>query len=469
MKCLLISPPFDPNSVTRRFPPVSLLYLAASLRKFGHEPIILDLGVLIDKNEQDLIEIAIQAVNEHNPGLIGFTCSSSAFPLAKKSAAYIKESFPNIKIIVGGMHPTLFPKEILENCSFIDYIALGEADNSLIKLCDLLDKNETEVIAPGIGQRTKDGKIVIGERLELIENLDELPMPAWQDISITDYHYDYSSWLNPKKHKIDIVAPVLTSRSCPFNCNFCAFNTLMGRGFRYHSPKRVVDEIERLNKQFGVNYFEFIDDNMGIKKSRLIEICNEILKRNLDIQFTSMSGLHIATIDKDVVDALCDAGYLHAILPIEHASEFIRNKVIGKKLSRDKIFKVAELFKKRNVITRGFFIIGFPEETDETIQETISMIKELDLDLVNVFNLIPFPGTRLFQQCLDHKLFLNKVDANTLWKGELALDTSDRSCSGFYLKPFLMSMEKLIAYRQEIDQLVRERQQQTQLKIKNLA
>ncbi|MEK8016852.1 MAG: radical SAM protein [Candidatus Parabeggiatoa sp.] len=443
---------------------MSLLYLAASLRKFGHEPIIYDLGVFTGTNEEGLKEIAFQAVSEHKPELVGFTCSSSSFPFVIKSADYIKKSFPNLKIVIGGMHPTLFPREILENCSAIDYIAIGEADNSIVKLCDRLDNKEIDSIVPGMAQRTKEGKIVIGERLELIKNLDDLPMPAWQDIAINDYHFDYSGWLNPKKHKIDVVAPILTSRSCPFDCNFCAFNTLMGRGFRYHSPERVVDEIEKLHKQFGVNYFEFIDDNIGIKKSRLIAICNEILKRNLDIQFTSMSGLHIATLDQEVINALCDAGYLHAILPVEHASDFIRNKVIGKKLSRRKIFEVAELFKKRNIMTRGFFIIGFPEETEQTIKETIQMIKELDFDLVNVFNLIPFPGTRLFQQCLEHKLFLNKVDTNTLWKGELGLDTSDRS--GFYLKPLAMSMEKLMAYRQEIDQLVHEKQQQTQLKIK---
>ncbi|MDM8563181.1 cobalamin B12-binding domain-containing protein, partial [Candidatus Marithioploca araucensis] len=195
---------------------MSLLYLAGSLRKFGHEPVISDLGVFIGTDENSLKEIALQTVNEHQPELVGFTCSSSSFPLVRKIAAYIKESFPNVKIIVGGMHPTLFPKEILENCPAIDYIAIGEADHSLIKLCDILDRNETEAIAPGIAQKTIEGKIVIGERPEPIKNLDDLPMPAWQDISINDYHFDYSGWLNPKKQKINIVAPILTSRSCPF-------------------------------------------------------------------------------------------------------------------------------------------------------------------------------------------------------------------------------------------------------------
>ncbi len=465
MKCLLVSPPYsNPDNVGRLFPPVSLLYLAANLRKFGHEPFISDLGVFTDANDQYLNGIVLQTISEHKPELVGFTCLiSSAFPFIRKSAISIKESFPNIKIVIGGMHPTLFPKEILENCPAIDYIAIGEADNSLVKLCDILDSKDTNSIIPGMGQRTVNGKIVIGERLEFIKNLDELPMPAWQDISISDYRFDYSAWYNPKKHKIDLVAPILTSRSCPFDCNFCAFNTLMGRGFRYHSHKRVVDEIEILHKQFGVNYFEFIDDNMGIKKARLITICNDILKRNLDIQFTSLSGLHISTIDQEVVEALCAAGYLHAIIPIEHASDFIRNKVIGKKLSREKIFEVVKLFKRKGIMTRGFFIIGFPEETDETIRETIRMIKELDLDLVNVFNLIPFPGTRVFQQCMVHNLFLNKVDINTLWNGELALDTTDQR--GFYLKPFAMPIEKLIEYRQEIDELIHEKQQQAQLKI----
>jgi radical SAM superfamily enzyme YgiQ (UPF0313 family) len=235
----------------------------------------------------------------------------------------------------------------------------------------------------------------------------------------------------------------------------------MGRGFRYHSPKRVVDEVEMLHKQFGVNYFEFIDDNMGIKKSRLIDICNEIVKRKLDIQFTSLSGFHIPTLDREVIDALCTAGYLYAILPIEHGSDFIRNKIIGKNLSREKIFEVTNLFKEKGLMTRASFIIGFPEETEETLKETMQMIQEIDVDITKVFNLTPFPGTPVFQQCLKHDLFLKEVDINNLWKGEFVLDLVRE---GFYLKPFALSIERLIEYRQEIEALICWKQQQSQSK-----
>ncbi len=461
MKCLLISPPY-PNldGVRRLFPPVSLLYLAASLRKFGHEPIILDIGTLVC---QEPMEVIIEKIRENEPQVVGLTCLiSSAFPFIRKASTRIKELFPNIRIVIGGMHPTLFAKEILENCPAIDYIAIGEADFSLIKLVELLVDDKPNFIAPGMAQRTQDGKIIITERLPFVKDIDELPMPSWEDISIIDYKFDYSKWYNPKGHKFDVVAPVLTSRSCPFDCNFCAFNTLMGRGFRYHSPKRVVDEIEILHNKFGINYFEFIDDNISIKKARLIEICNEIIRRKLDIQFTSLSGFHISTVDEEVVDALCAAGFLHAIIPIEHGSDFMRDKVIGKKISRKKIFEVTKLFKQKGIMTRGFFILGFPEETEETVKETVSMIKELDLDLINVFNLIPFPGTRVFQQCLEHNLFSDSVDTNTLWNGEFTLDATEQN--GFYLKPFAMSIEELSKYRQEIDDLIFHKHQQTQIK-----
>jgi len=191
MKCLLI--PSDVNQTTRWYPPVSLIYLAASLRRAGHEPIIRDFSVLPETDEEGLKEAAFQAVREHQPDLVGFTCSSPSFPLSRKNAAYIKASFPDIKIIIGGMHPILFPEEILESCPFIDYVAIGEADNSFVKLCDMLEADDIHSIAPGMAQRIKAGEIIIGERLELIKDLDELPMPAWQDVFIDDYRYDYSS------------------------------------------------------------------------------------------------------------------------------------------------------------------------------------------------------------------------------------------------------------------------------------
>lgn len=463
MKCLLVSPPpADAESLKRLFPPMSLLYLAASLRKFRHEPIVFDLATLPDNSEEELVTAVMEKIAGADIRLLGITCLiSSSFPFIRKLTEKIKRFYPDLKIVIGGMHPTIFAKEILHHCHDIDYIAIGEAEESFVTLCSLIENGDNIDVVPGFTHRNKHGQIVTGERLPFVKRLDDLPMPSWQDISINNYQFDYSNWYNPKKHKINIVAPILTSRSCPFDCNFCAFNTLMGRGFRYHSPKRVVDELEFLYKEYGVNYFEFIDDNLAIKKTRIIEICNEIIKRNLDIQFTSLSGLHVSTIDKDVVDALHKAGFLHAIIPVEHGSEFIRNEIIGKRTSREKIFEVTRLFQDKGIMTRGFFIIGFPEETRETIRETVQMIHELNLDLINVFNLIPFPGTKVFQQCLEQGLFLNNVDIDTLWNGEFTLDTTDSN--GFYLKPSSMSMDELLECRLEIDELIKSKHQKTQM------
>lgn len=113
---------------------------------------------------------------------------------------------------------------------------------------------------------------------------------------------------------------------------------------------------------------------------------------------------------------------------------------------------MAKLFKSKGIMTRGFFIIGFPEETEDTIKETLKMIEDLDLDLINVSNLIPFPGTKVFKQCIDEKILMGNIDINNLWKGEFSLDTTVGNT--FYIKPSNISMEKLNYYRKIFDELI---------------
>jgi radical SAM superfamily enzyme YgiQ (UPF0313 family) len=128
--------------------------------------------------------------------------------------------------------------------------------------------------------------------------------------------------------------------------------------------------MEMLYKDYGLSYFGFADDNLTLNKSHIITICNEIIRRGMVIQFESINGYNLASMDKEIVDAMVHAGCVYVILPIEHGCDHIRNEIIGKRLERQKILEVTELYKAYNLLTRGYFIMGFPEDTNETLEET---------------------------------------------------------------------------------------------------
>jgi radical SAM superfamily enzyme YgiQ (UPF0313 family) len=275
-------------------------------------------------------------------------------------------------------------------------------------------------------------------------------MPAWDLVNIPDYCTDHSTWYNPKGLDIKMSVPLLTSRSCPFNCNFCSAHEMMGRGLRMHSAVRVVDEMERLYQGHGLNYFGFVDDNLTLNKRHVLSVCNEIVKRGLNIQFESFNGYNIASMDEDIVQAMCGAGCVYVIMPIEHGSDYMRNQIIGKKLPRDKIFSLAELYKKHNLLTRGVFIMGFAEDTVETLEETYRMMIELQLDLYNVFTLIPFPGTAVFDQAMRDKLFVNDITSDRLWEGTFELNALHDQ---IFLKPYKMNLDQVREYRAKFDSM----------------
>ena len=226
----------------------------------------------------------------------------------------------------------------------------------------------------------------------------------------------------------------------------------MGRKFRKRSPKRVVDEITHLHKEYDINYFGFIDDNVNLDKSHIIEICDEIVRRKLDIQFEPTCGLHLASMDDDVARALSMAGCVFARLPIEHGNDYIRNKVIGKNLKREQIFQAANSLRKYGMRLSTMSIMGFPEDTPETLQDTYDLLLELNADLNYVFNLIPFPGTRVFNQVKEQGLLLASFSEDQIWKGEIDLDPVQKE-QQYYLKPQHMSLDQLDAFRHKFNEI----------------
>jgi len=458
MNILLISPPkLEGLKESKGTIPVPLLHLAAVLRRDGHAPSILDLSIYYPGPRDDptvfYLDIVRRSLRAIEPGMVGINCFTTIhFPVVLELAETIKAASPGMPIAVGGAHPSLFPREILEKSTAFDYVAIGEAEDSIIELVTALQAGNREHLdhVQSIAFR-RDGHAVITARRSFLSNLDELPEPAWDMISLPDYYADHSHWYNPKGLAFHLSVPILSSRSCPFTCNFCSIYTTMGRKLRMRSPGKVVDEIQMLHQERGQNYFGFIDDNVNVNKKHILGICDEIVRRGLNIEWETTCGTYLGALDDEIVAAMAGAGCVFARLPIEHGNDQMRI-VIGKKLPREKIFAAAESFKRHRIFTSSMYIMGFPEDTAETLEDTRQMILDLQLDLNYVFNIIPFPGTRLFEQASRDGLFLESFDPDQLWRGGINLDPVQDE-TRFFIKPYQMELDALHYYRRVFDSL----------------
>ena len=464
MKVLLVAPYTERKNsksveIKREdfIPSAALLHLAAVLRANNYEPIVVDLNnAVVHEQKGDYLnyckKIIIDKLNESKPDLVGINCLFSGnFQNVLEFAKTIKSHSPNLKIAIGGIHPTTFPEEILSNCNNIDYIAIGEGENTIVSLAaSIKAKNENLLTTiKSFAYRDKDGVVRINREKNYIEDLDSLPMPAWDLVNLQKFEMNLDHYYNPQKLPIKHKAAIFASRACPLACNFCDMFMVMGKKHRKRNPKIIVDEIELLNKNHGVNYFSFMDDNLTLNKAHVIELCDEIIKRKLKIVFDTRNGLWVNSLREEVVAKMAEAGLAWASLAIEHGDDYIRNKVIKKNLSRKKIFEVVKLLKKYKIMSASLFIMGFPEDTNETLQNTYDMMNEIQTDKTSCSTLIPFPETALFKQVVRDNLFIKKRILDEMWKTPISLDQNE-----FVIKPYNMSVDDLYEWRGKFDKLI---------------
>ena len=461
MKVLLIAPYVNLNvdKDTQRedfYPSAALLHLASILRMNNYEPIIVDLNnsVVHEQKEKymDYCNAIIKdSLEKHKPDLVGINCLfSGVFPDVLDFAKTVKTYSKELMVCIGGIHPTSHYKEILEKSNHVDCVAIGEGENTIVALAAAVKSKNYKLMEKiqSFAFKDKDGNIKINREKNYIENLDELPMPAWDLINFNKFKMNLKTYYNPKNLDIQYKAAIFSSRACPLACNFCDMFLVMGKTHRKRSVQTIVNEIEYLNKEFDVNYFSFMDDQLTLNRGHIIELCDEILKRKLNIQFDTPNGLWINSLRENLIAKMVEAGLVSASLAIEHGNEHIRNNVIGKMLERDKIFEVANILKKYKVMTSGLFIMGFPEDTNETLEETYDMMNELQLDRMAVNTLVPLPGTKLMKQIMKEKLLINHWDPDELWRTPISLQQGE-----FVIKPYDMTVDDLYSWRNKFDNM----------------
>lgn len=469
MRILLVNTPIPTMYYNREFyAPSSLMYLGAVLQNNGDEVKLLDLKTMMPedtKNPMPFYEkILLKTVKSFSPDLIGISCLFSGnFPDLLKISIFLKKHHKDIPIVIGGIHPTIYAEKILKDCPSIDYVVIAEGEESTAQMVNAIKNGSYDFgKIDGFAYR-KNGKVHVNKKTKYIQNLDSLPFPAYNLIDIKDYYEDTSNWHNPRNLPINTTLPIISSRSCPNRCNFCSMFMVMGPRWRARSAKNVVDEIEYLYNKYDHHHFSFMDDNFTLNKRRTLEICSDIISRGLEIQFETPNGISINTLDEEVMDALINAGLVRTYLAIESGSEYIRNKVMGKHLTTEKIYEVTNLAKSyKQLVVKAYFIIGMPEETHETLEDTYNMIKKIDVDRIYLHNVIPFPGTAVFEQAKRDNLLVD-LNPETLFKSnQLYITNYDR----IFIKPYNLELDDLREFRKRCNKLI-ESQQRKRLTIQN--
>jgi magnesium-protoporphyrin IX monomethyl ester (oxidative) cyclase len=451
-KVLLINPSSPEFAYMReKHIPLGVLYISAYLKKNGHDVLFIDASndqIIADLEGKgfDLPRYCKSKVNNvilsFKPDMIGITVHfSGRFHPSIEISKFIKEKFSHIPIVFGGIHPSIFPKEIMAQYSCVDFILQGESESTLVELVNAIEKTKYDFNKiDGLCYRSQE-KIFLNKKERFIENIDNVFFPDYDLVNIKDYYFDTSHWVNPKKIPINLSLHIVSSRSCPRRCTFCSMFIVHGPKYRVRSASNIVDEIDFLCHKFGHSYFSFMDDNLTLDKQRAIEICNEIIKRGLNIQFDTPNGLDLNTLDEDVIEALIRAGLIRACFAIESGSEEIR-KSINKNLSTERIFEVYRSIEKYpHLIYNTFFVIGFPNETRKTLDETYQLIKQLKLKKAIISFATPFPGTKLYDECAANKLI--EMDLNNFHDIDNLCYTNKMP----FIKPYNLEKQDLINFR----------------------
>jgi len=383
-------------------------YMAAILRENGHEVHYIDCAILKQSYSKIISQIELLA-----PDAIGITALSPYYSEMKKLARMLHKL--KIPIILGGEHVTTLPELSLKECG-ADFVVLGEGELTILELMNIWQDKEKRKHIKGIAYIENNHFIRNPER-ELIQNLDELPFPAYDLINPLKYPIADSYF----KVKRLPVTGIFTSRGCPYACSFCASSAFWKHHFRHRSPQKVVDEIEYLMKSFGIREIQIGDDYFNCSKKHIIEICREILRRKLDLTLTCPNGLRIENIDEKLLTIMRKAGFYALTITFESGSQAILDGV-NKKLNLRNVARNIKLAKKLGFFLKDYLVFGLPGETYETVRKTIQFAKSLPYDTIAVFIAKPIPGSSWFDQwsrnkdvsLLDYNWFNFVVNENKL-------------------------------------------------------
>jgi len=358
---------------------MGLAMIAAVLEREGYQVTVVDTNALRLEAQSVIRYIA-------DADVVGLTAMTPTVNTAINIACQVKRANPDLFMILGGAHATLLPEETLTGAPEIDVIVRGEGEETIIELLRALEHKQPLDSISGITRR-EDGKVVSSPARPANVNLDSLPFLAYHLLPWRRYRP------HPPHGKALPFAAIITSRGCPYQCAYCS-KPIFGGKFRGQSPERVVEEVAYYRERFGVKELAFYDDVFTLNKKRAYAIADGLIKKGLKIHWTCETRVNL--VDKELLHHMKQAGCYAIAYGIESASQEILD-TLHKDITLEQAEEAVRLTQEVGLQTIGYFMIGSPGESRETIVETIKFAKRLKVDFAQFAITTPFPGTKLYE------------------------------------------------------------------------
>jgi len=390
MKILFVIPEIKSMFGTEKgvsiHPHVGIAYLISVLKENNYEYKIIDCG--IEKNWSIKLK---KNIKDFYPDIIGVTGFSYAYKYLYRTIKKIK-SITSIPIILGGPHVSATKDKILKETK-VTFAMYGESENSIIDFLQTFSqKNPDFSKVPNLIWQDKN-KIIINSPAPLIKNLDQLPFPDYESFNLPAYPCFQEK-----------IIPIITSRGCPHGCNYCSVRLSMGQSFRPRSPKNVINEIIYWYKK-GFTNFDINDDCFTLDINRAETVCNLIIKNKLKIKFQLYNGIRVNNITLKLLKKLKKAGCFFIAYGCESGSQKILDR-IKKNITLKQVITAVKFTNQAKIKNAVNFIIGHQDESYQDAKETLKFAKSLKCNYVNFYNLVPYPGTEVYDWAIKHAHFL---------------------------------------------------------------
>lgn len=401
-RVLLINPSYKEtykNTMARLcvpfYPVLSLATIIPKLKESNHKVEVIDL-CYEDFNR----ELIMERLRIFKPDVVGLTGTTPLFSQMREIAKMVKAHSSNILTVGGGAHCSAMPEESLKEAE-LDYVCYGEADFSLTDIVN--GKNPSTI--QGIVYRDGNGGVLKTLPNPWLKNLDDLPYPSWDEFNLKQYERYWSRLIARRKP----VAFFETTRGCVFACNYCGSKNTVGRTFRKKSVARVIDEI-KYSMRYGFREFYLVDDIFTTDVPRVKEICEAMLREELDIAWSCTNGIRVDAGDQEMFDLMHRAGCFKVAFGFESGDDRVL-KESGKagKATVEAAKNTVKMARSAGIDVFGFFMVGLMQDTEETMAKTIALGRKLQTDILKVSIAIPFPGTRMYNE-LKEKGNLNDFD-----------------------------------------------------------
>ena len=387
-------------------PSIGLAYIGGYLKQKGHDYTAIDAcGLAMDQIRPygESGNIFIQGLScaeviERIPAdtrVIGFTCLfSHCWPLVTEMAKAARAAFPDALLVAGGEHPTADPALVFASAPF-DVVVMGEGEETLLELVECVKGHRDWHGVHGVAY-IADGALTKAPERKRITEINNFPYPDWDSWCIRAYiEHGQVTGIN-----LGRMMPILGSRGCPYACKFCSNENMWTRRYIMRDPKSLVDEMQFMKLKYNVSGFTFMDSTFIVNRNKTIAFANELVERNLGVSYQLPAGTRCEAFDAELAHTLDKSGLRNFAFAAESASPEIL-KVIRKQIKIDTLLKSIDIVLETSMTVGCFFVIGFPEDTHESMKANLKLIRKLALQGVHdvtVSQFTPYPGSEYFDE-----------------------------------------------------------------------